>query len=265
MGAAAGRGIIPARARRRRTTAFLNLLSFNNGLRLVQTANNITQSGIVDANALNAAVSGSTYNPTFSNTTLASQLKMVARIINVHQALGASRQIFFVSMGGFDNHQTLLNVQDTNLTRRVSDSSIGHPEIWSPAPGRSSRSKARWTDRHRPRFVQRPLYHRDVIPEFHHQAVTASATQEPDSISQLRAFHLYRRNGGRLHHIRNRKVSYRRPPPVEWRCTSPPSKKTATLGPVAVSPTREVWPAISPRARMAMRHSGAYGKHGWHP
>jgi uncharacterized protein (DUF1501 family) len=103
-----------------RTTAFLNLLSFDNGLKLVQTANNITQSGIVDANALNAAVSGSTYNPTFSNTTLASQLKMVARIINVHHALGASRQIFFVSIGGFDNHQTLLNLQDTNLTQ-VSD------------------------------------------------------------------------------------------------------------------------------------------------
>jgi uncharacterized protein (DUF1501 family) len=103
-----------------RTSAFLNLLSFDNGLKLVQTANDITQSGIVDANALNAAVTGSTYNPTFPNTTLGGQLKMVARIINVHAALGASRQIFFVSMGGFDNHETLLNLQNTNLSQ-VSD------------------------------------------------------------------------------------------------------------------------------------------------
>ena len=103
-----------------RTTAFLNLLSFDNGLKLVQTANGITQSGIIDANVLNAAISGSTYNPPFANTTLASQLKMVARIINVHSALGASRQIFFVSLGGFDNHQALLNLQNTNLTQ-VSD------------------------------------------------------------------------------------------------------------------------------------------------
>src|SRR5260370_20531864 len=59
-----------------RTSAFLNLLSFDNGLKLVQTANGITQSAIVDANTLNATISGSTYNPTFPNTTLANQLKM---------------------------------------------------------------------------------------------------------------------------------------------------------------------------------------------
>jgi uncharacterized protein (DUF1501 family) len=45
---------------------------------------------------------------------------MVARIINIRAALGASRQIFFVSLGGFDNHQTLLNLQNTNLGQ-VSD------------------------------------------------------------------------------------------------------------------------------------------------
>lgn len=103
-----------------RTTAFLNLLSFDNGLKLVQSTNGIMESGIADANVLNNAISASSYNPAFSNTSLAGQLKMVARIINVRAALGASRQIFFVSLGGFDNHQTLLNLQNTNLGQ-VSD------------------------------------------------------------------------------------------------------------------------------------------------
>jgi uncharacterized protein (DUF1501 family) len=103
-----------------RTTAFLNLLNFDNGLKLVQAANGITQAGITDATGLNTALGSSTFNPTFPNTTLGNQLKMVSRIVNVHSNLGASRQIFFVSMGGFDNHDKLLTDQNTNLGQ-VSD------------------------------------------------------------------------------------------------------------------------------------------------
>ncbi|MES2758181.1 MAG: DUF1501 domain-containing protein [Pseudomonadota bacterium] len=39
---------------------------------------------------------------------LADQLKMVARMIAAGPALGAKRQVFFVSMGGFDNHDAML-------------------------------------------------------------------------------------------------------------------------------------------------------------
>ncbi|TFW31323.1 DUF1501 domain-containing protein [Massilia horti] len=41
---------------------------------------------------------------------LADQLKMVARMISVAPALGAKRQVFFVSLGGFDTHDGLLTV-----------------------------------------------------------------------------------------------------------------------------------------------------------
>jgi uncharacterized protein (DUF1501 family) len=47
---------------------------------------------------------------------LADQLKMVARMIGSAAALGARRQVFFVSMGGFDNHDGLLNVHPGLLT-----------------------------------------------------------------------------------------------------------------------------------------------------
>jgi uncharacterized protein (DUF1501 family) len=44
--------------------------------------------------------------PTGNN--LASQLQIVARLISVSQELGAKRQVFFVSQGGFDLHDNLL-------------------------------------------------------------------------------------------------------------------------------------------------------------
>jgi uncharacterized protein (DUF1501 family) len=48
---------------------------------------------------------------------LATQLKMVARLIAARASLGTKRQVFFVSLGGFDNHDGLLSNHVTNLTR----------------------------------------------------------------------------------------------------------------------------------------------------
>lgn len=45
----------------------------------------------------------------FSQTNLSQNLKMVANTIAARSDLGAKRQIFFVDMGGFDNHDELLN------------------------------------------------------------------------------------------------------------------------------------------------------------
>ncbi len=45
---------------------------------------------------------------TFSGGGLSQQLSMVARLIAARNDLGRSRQVFFVSLGGFDNHNGLL-------------------------------------------------------------------------------------------------------------------------------------------------------------
>ncbi|MDC6171439.1 DUF1501 domain-containing protein, partial [Paucibacter sp. XJ19-41] len=47
-------------------------------------------------------------------------LQMVARLIAARASLGVSRQVFFVSLGGFDNHD-LLPTQHPLLLGRVSD------------------------------------------------------------------------------------------------------------------------------------------------
>ena len=55
----------------------------------------------------------------FPNTGLANQLKQVAKVIKLVQSspgLNLSRQIFFVSQGGYDTHQNQLNDQGNNFT-----------------------------------------------------------------------------------------------------------------------------------------------------
>ena len=59
-----------------------------------------------------------TINTVFPNTGLGNQLKQVAKVIKLIQgsaSLSLSRQIFFVSQGGYDTHQTQRNDQDGNL------------------------------------------------------------------------------------------------------------------------------------------------------
>ncbi|MDB5917231.1 MAG: Tat pathway signal protein [Massilia sp.] len=51
-----------------------------------------------------------------ASSSLADQLKMVARMISAAPALGAGRQVFFVSMGGFDNHDQMLTVHPGLMT-----------------------------------------------------------------------------------------------------------------------------------------------------
>ncbi len=57
---------------------------------------------------VNGALAG--VNPTtpFDASPLAAQMKIVARLIGASTALGVKRQVFFVSIGGFDNHNSLM-------------------------------------------------------------------------------------------------------------------------------------------------------------
>jgi uncharacterized protein (DUF1501 family) len=63
--------------------------------------------------ALNAQAALQTVFPASS---LGSQLKIVARMIQARQQLGVKRQVFFVSLGGFDHHDSLVTAQPPLLT-----------------------------------------------------------------------------------------------------------------------------------------------------
>ena len=68
--------------------------------------------------ALNAnPASNAPFNTFSTSNSLASQLRMVARIIASRSSLGNKRQVFFVSLGGFDNHDGVISNHVTNLGR----------------------------------------------------------------------------------------------------------------------------------------------------
>jgi uncharacterized protein (DUF1501 family) len=70
---------------------------------------------------LSAALAGAAPIATAFDSTnpLATQLQMVARMIGARTALGAKRQVFFVSLGGFDHHD-FLPQQHPGLLAQVS-------------------------------------------------------------------------------------------------------------------------------------------------
>jgi len=72
----------------------------------------------ISANAtLSASLppAGSFTTPIPPNNSLAAQLNVVARIIAARGGLAASRQIFFVSAGGFDSHDFLINEHNLRM------------------------------------------------------------------------------------------------------------------------------------------------------
>lgn len=92
-----------------RTALFEN--EYNRIMRRSLTANDVLD------NALSAATPATAF-PT--NNSLADQLKMVARMIANSTAIGAKRQVFFVSLGGFDNHDGLLTIHPNLLANVAS-------------------------------------------------------------------------------------------------------------------------------------------------
>jgi len=97
------------------------LLSFDSGLTLVQADNTITSNAYSYAKTLSDAVASITPITTMFPTAngLASQLKQIAKIIQVRAALGVSRQIFFCGIGSFDTHSDQINLQG-NLLAAIS-------------------------------------------------------------------------------------------------------------------------------------------------
>ena len=96
-----------------RLSALQSLLTFDTGLSLIQAASTTTGNAIQNGQTLATALASGTPLATQfpQNSYFASQLRQVAKIIQVRSALGLQRQIFFVSMGGFDTHSGQLPQQ----------------------------------------------------------------------------------------------------------------------------------------------------------
>lgn len=88
-----------------RRTAFLKLLDGHDN-HFEQAFGAIQKRSFALADIINSSLaSAPTLNTSFpANNRLAAQLQMVAKMIAIRDELSTSRQVFFVSMGGFDTH-----------------------------------------------------------------------------------------------------------------------------------------------------------------
>jgi uncharacterized protein (DUF1501 family) len=102
------------------STALKNLMTGTGGTLFESEHAKVSRRALDTAAQVSTALAGAptlTANfPTGNN--LADQMRVVARLISVSQELGARRQVFFVSIGGFDNHDNLI-AQHTPLLQRV--------------------------------------------------------------------------------------------------------------------------------------------------
>lgn len=91
------------------TTALRSLIQQSRTHKLENEYNRVVARSIAAEGGITAALASTTATTfTFpSGNSLADQLKMVARLISARATLGAQRQVFMVSLGGFDTHDFL--------------------------------------------------------------------------------------------------------------------------------------------------------------
>jgi uncharacterized protein (DUF1501 family) len=91
------------------SAALQSMLGISSGVTLVQAAQSSLKNAVTVASAVNAALSGSaSIGVNFPNSDIGTQLGQVAKLIQVRASLGATRQIFFCSQGGYDTHSNQL-------------------------------------------------------------------------------------------------------------------------------------------------------------
>jgi uncharacterized protein (DUF1501 family) len=100
-----------------RLASLQRVLTFDTGLKMVGAANGVLGEAIHSAQEIDAVLAGAPELPVaFPDSGLGQQLAQVAQVIAVQGALGMNRQIFFAGLGGFDNHEDLVNKQQELLT-----------------------------------------------------------------------------------------------------------------------------------------------------
>jgi len=82
--------------------------------------NGVLKRSVESNEVFNLAIEGAEVSTQFSNTNLSQKMQMVARSIASREQLGVKRQIFYVDIGGFDNHDELIN-NHSQLMRVVDD------------------------------------------------------------------------------------------------------------------------------------------------
>jgi uncharacterized protein (DUF1501 family) len=111
-------GFNSSREQQARLRAFLEILATDEPSRLVETARLKAAEGLRISETLTRVLSGpSPLKTPFPATTLGRQMEQIARLLRARGELGASRQVFFASLGGWDHHVSLVASQDALMNQ----------------------------------------------------------------------------------------------------------------------------------------------------
>ena len=99
------------------SSALNGLIRQTSTQKLENEYNRVTQRALNAEASVTAALALPPPTTAFATDSLSQQLKMVARLIKGQASLGAKRQVFFVSLGGFDLHDNLIAQQPTLMDR----------------------------------------------------------------------------------------------------------------------------------------------------
>jgi uncharacterized protein (DUF1501 family) len=115
----AGMSFWPQSAADARKAALLQIVNADTGNVIANAANRALASGIALVGDLQLAAAVTPITTVFPGTSLGRQLKVVAQLIDLRAAQGPGRQVYFVSLGGFDTHSGQ-SWQHWDLLRQVS-------------------------------------------------------------------------------------------------------------------------------------------------
>lgn len=94
------------------------LLTLSSGATLVQAASDQLQQTFRESSELGQALASAAPLATvFPQSSFGQQLQQIAKLIQIRSALGATRQIFFAILGGFDTHLFQLPIQATLMNQ----------------------------------------------------------------------------------------------------------------------------------------------------
>ena len=86
----------------------LNMMQQNRSHVLQNEYNNVMRRALAAEGKVSSALSSVNLGTAFADNNLSRQMRMVARLIGARQRLGVKRQVFMVSLGGFDLHDNLV-------------------------------------------------------------------------------------------------------------------------------------------------------------
>jgi uncharacterized protein (DUF1501 family) len=90
------------------STAINTLIQQPSSHLLESDYNTVTRRAMTAYTSINTALADAPPTTVFPTDSLGAQLKMVARLVKAQTVLGARRQVFLVSIGGFDLHDNLI-------------------------------------------------------------------------------------------------------------------------------------------------------------